>query len=302
VGVAIGGRSFMRRLGVEKLTQTRIKKAEERMIPWKSVQRLEPELHGLHLKVQKSKVHNLHPEDIADLMEDLSPHQRILIFSTLDDSKAAQTIIGAEQTVKKEMLQGLKMRRMLDLLESIPTDQAADILSFMPTSKRNEILKKMRHDVSEKIKHILKYPSESAAAIMDTSYVAVPETYTAQQTIDYLRKKAHILEHLYHVYVLDNKKRLRGVLGLRRLLTSPANKQVRDIMRREVIHVKLHTPKENIAKTISRYDLLAVPVVDKDNVMHGIVTADDVLAEIMPEQWKREKYRAHTLEKKNGLT
>lgn len=294
VAVAVGTRSFVRRIGLEKVIP---RKFREKIISWESVEVLEPEFHSLHLKTQKSKIADLHPEDIADIMEDLSHQERILIFNTLDRKKAAETIIDAEKEVQKSLFSNLKIRRIVDLLENISHDQAADILSLMSKSKAESILKSMRQDVS-KIREILKYNPESAGAIMDTEFVTIPEDYNVQRTIKLLRKIPPPHAKIFHLYVVNKKKQLVGVLSIRQLIVSPPTRYIVDFMKKDVIYVKLHTSKQDIAKTISRYDLFVIPVVDDNHVVKGVVTADDVLTEVMPETWKRSRYKPHKIKKK----
>ncbi|RLD16355.1 MAG: hypothetical protein DRI22_01350 [Caldiserica bacterium] len=291
VAVAVGKRSFLRRLGLEWVLNFLPFKINEQIIPWESVERLEPKLHDIHLKIQKNRIADLHPEDIADVMEDLSHQQRVLIFKSLDKSIAARTLIEAEPEVQRSVFRDLKIQRIKDLLEDITPDQAADILSLMEPSKREAILNQMRKEQSERIRKILGYSPQSAGSFMNTSFIAVPESYTAQRTINYLRKLALSSEQIYHIYVVDKKGHLLGVLSIRGLITAPPKKKVSELMKKDVIFVTTSTTKEDVAKTIARYDLFVLPVVDENNILRGVVTADDVLDEIMPEDWRRERYR-----------
>jgi CBS domain-containing protein len=300
VAVAVGKKSFLRRLGFGILADALTGKISEKVIPWESVEPLEQKLHDLHVKTQKDKIADLHPEDIADVMEDLSHSERVLIFKSLDKRKAAEALIGADPEVQESVLKNVKMERIKDLLEDIPPDQAADILSLMNKSKSEFLLSMMRKDASSKVKSILNYPPESAAAIMSTSFIAVPSENTAQQTIELLRRIAPSSETIYHVYVVDPENHLMGVLSIRGLLTAPPEKKVGEFMKREVIHVKLSSSKEEIAKAISKYDLFVLPVVDSDNVLRGVVTADEVLAEIMPSEWRKARFTPHRIRRRGN--
>ncbi|MFH1125953.1 MAG: CBS domain-containing protein [Candidatus Altiarchaeota archaeon] len=304
VAVAVGARSLIKRLGLGKLAEISPKKIDEHIIQWESVERLEQKLHDLHLKIQRSKIADLHPEDIADVMEDLSYRERVLIFNTLNKNQAIQTLIGAEPMVQDSFFKDIKIERVMGLLEDIPPHQAADILSMMSPSKTRDILSKMRPESAGKIKSILKYPEESAGAIMDTSFISVLDSYSSQETIDLLRKIAPSSEKIYHIYVVDDQNHLIGVLSIRKLLTSPPETKVTEIMNKEVIHVKTSTSAEDITKAITKYDLFVIPVINDEGVLRGVVTADNVLSEIMPREWKRHKYTPHkikTKKRKNGI-
>ncbi|MFH1642380.1 MAG: CBS domain-containing protein [Nanoarchaeota archaeon] len=290
VAVGVGATSFIRRLGINKLTQIGASRFKEQVIPWKSVERVEAEFHDLHLKIQKDKITDLHPEDIADIMEDLSHKERILIFNSLTDRKAAKTLIEAEEEVQDSVLKSFKLKKIKDLLENIPTDQAADIISLMPDAKGQEILKSMRIDTSKKIRKILNYYPEAIGAIMSTEFISIPKDYTAQKTISMLRKMKPRAHTMYHLYVVDTDRKLIGILSNRSLLIANPSDKVGDFMQEKVVAVQDNSPTETAARLMARYDLFILPVVDKNHIMRGIVKADDVLDEYIPERQKREKF------------
>ncbi|MBI5388876.1 magnesium transporter [Candidatus Woesearchaeota archaeon] len=295
-GVCVGSKSFLRRIGAGPLSSRFPSFFKEQVIPWKSVERLKSDVHDLRIKVQKTKVNELHPEDIADILEDLPQRERVMIFNTLDKKKAAQTLIAAESDVHDSLIKNWKMERIKELMENIPEDQAADILSMMSETKAQEVLSTLRKERSHKIKKILNYSPESAGAVMHTQFTAVPLHFTAREIINHLRKLAaeHQTapsEHLFKVYVVDSFKdnHLVGVLSVKNLLIAPPRAKVDSFMKKEVIYVTLETSKDDIAKVMARYDLFVLPVVDKDKVLKGIVAADDVLHELMPSKWRQER-------------
>src|SRR3989338_6952734 len=290
VAVSVGALSFVRRLGIDRISGFMSSKIKENIIPWKSVERLDPEFHDLHLKIQKSKIADLHPEDIADIMEDLSHTERILIFNTLNSQKAAKTLIKAGENVQDSVLRSFKIEKVKELLENIPNDQAADIISMMPKHKAEEILKSMRKETAVKIRKILDYYPESIGSIMKTEFIAVPEDYTAEQTIDLLRQLKPPSDRSYHLYVVNKENHLMGVLSLRALLTADPKSNVVDFMKKQVVYARDTSTKETAARIMARYDLFLLPVVDKEGILRGIVKADDVLQGYIPKRLKREKF------------
>lgn len=298
VAVCVGAKSFSRRLGIEGFVRIFNKKIQEHIIPWKVVEQLEHKIYNIHIKEQRSKIAELHPSDIADIMEDLTFKERQLIFNSLDSEKAKKTLIEAEPNVQQSVFDNLKISRTIDILENVLPSQAADILSMMPKSKSKKLLSLMREDAAKKIKEILNYPEESAGALMHTSFVAVPKNYTAEDTISLLRKLRPSSERAYHLYVVDKKNHLLGVLSIRALLTASPRQKVSKIMRTDnLIKVKLDTPKEEIANAITKYNLFVLPVVDDSNVLKGVVSAEKVLTEVMPESWKNIKIKTKTTRK-----
>ncbi|HLC64812.1 MAG TPA: CBS domain-containing protein [Candidatus Nanoarchaeia archaeon] len=298
IAVCIGSRSFFRRLGF--LPAWVKDRAKESIIPWRSVEALHKPLRDIHLKVQKQKIADLHPEDIADIMEDLNPKDANLIFNSLNLKKQAQTLIELDPDRQPNVIREFKKKRIVEFLEEIPPEQAADILELFPKYKRTELLTIMDKKVSHSIAKILRYPEESAGTIMETDFVAVPENFTVKQTLEFVRKNPPSSEKLYHLYTVDSEGRLTGIIPIRRILLSPPRSKVSEIKKSEVIYVETTTSHEDMAKTMSRYDLFVLPVVTKrKKKLVGVVTADDVMAEIMPQQWRTEKHKARKI-RQNG--
>lgn len=289
VAVSVGTKSLVKRLGFRKIVEF-IPRIKEHIIPWQSVEPLEEGLHNLHIKYQKDKIADLHPSDIADIMEDLTHKERVLIFDSLDKEKAAKTFVEAEPNVQSSFFKNLKMNRIIEILEAVSPNHAADILSLMPKKRADEILDSMQQGYAKKVREILKYPEESAGALMHTRFIAFPKDYTAQKAISLLRKIKPSSERTYHLYVVDKENRLLGVLSVRGLLTAPPGKVISKFMRKDVVKVKIYAEKDEIANAIAKYNLFELPVVDKDNVLKGVVKADDVLTELMPQSWKKRVF------------
>ncbi len=233
---------------------------------------------------------DLHPEDIADIMEDLSHSQRILIFNSLDERKAAKTLIKADEGVQDSVLKSFKLAKIKDLLENIPTDHAADIIGLMPFKKGEEILKSMDKKTALKIRKILNYYPESVGSIMKTDFISVPENYNVQQTITMLRKIKPPSDRMYHLYVVDKSQHLLGVLSVRALITADPKVKIKDSMNRKIIYVRGITSKETASRLMARYDLLVLPVIDKEGILRGIIKADDVLSDYIPKRLRKEKF------------
>ena len=286
VAVCVGTKSLLRVIGLGA------KKAavEEKIIPWASVETLEKSLHDLHLKYQKNKIADLHPSDIADIIEDLNHTERVLIFNSLGRDKAAKTLAEVEPDIQSSFLGNLKLARTIEILQDMPSNEVADILSLMPRRKITSMLNSMKADKSKKIREILNYPEESAGSIMHTEFISIPQTYTSQQTISLLRKLKPSSEKIYHLYVVDKKMQLLGVLPIRSLLTAHPKEKISEFMNTKIAKVKLNVPKKDIAHVLAKYNLFALPVIDKNNILKGVVKADEVLEEIMPESWKKGTY------------
>jgi sporulation protein YlmC with PRC-barrel domain len=298
--VCVGAKSFIRSLAGEKLGELIGSRVSEHIIPWEFVEPLDPEIQKLHIKLKRSKMADMHPADIADLMQDLTYKERELIFNSLDKEKAAETMIESEPEVQKSFLKTMKLNNILEILENIPPNHAADIISVMPEHMKAEIFKAISRDTARKIREIMGYPDMSVGSIMHTEFVAVPAEYTAEKAIDFLRKTKPASEKMYRIYVVDKEHKLQGFLPLGTLVTAPAGEKIQELMKTKIIKLNITTSKQDAANALSKYNLFVLPVVDENNVLKGVVKANDVISEVMPKSWKKRRYFAHTNRRLNG--
>jgi magnesium transporter len=166
-------------------------------------------------------------------------------------------------------------------------DEAADLLADLPEERREQLIAKMEADEAEDVEELLAYGEDTAGGLMTTEYVAIPASLTAEQAIDRLRELEPDAESIYYVYVIDDDERLLGVLSLRDLIVAKPSTPIADLMIKRVIAVPLDARPEDVAAVIAKYNLLAVPVVDDDDRIQGIVTIDDALDTVMPAGLRR---------------
>jgi magnesium transporter len=166
-------------------------------------------------------------------------------------------------------------------------DEAADLLGDLPEDRKQDLLALMEKDDADDVRKLLAYPEDSAGGIMTTEYAAIPATLTATEAIKVLRGMADEVEQMFYVYVVDEETHLIGAFSLNNLIFASPGAMVKDFMTEHLITVKLADDQETVAQTVAKYDLIAVPVVDEQNHLHGIVTADDALDKIIPTAWKK---------------
>jgi len=286
--VDIGGRGLLRRLGLDKLIDGLARRLgfrlPERSIAWSNVELL-PAL-GLRLKVPRSRIANLHPADIAEILSDLTPRAGGALIGSLDNEIVADTLEEFEPESQASMLSTFDDERAADVLEAMTPDDAADLLNRLPPERREELLRLMEAEEEEEVRELLAYAEDTAGGLMTTEYVTVPPHITAAEAIELLRQKAREAETIFYVYVTDEEEHLLGVFSLRELILASPEAKVADFMERKVIKVGLATPAEEVVRVMAKYDLLAVPVVDEENRLQGMVTADDAVDLILPEEWK----------------
>ncbi|MBW1803383.1 MAG: magnesium transporter [Deltaproteobacteria bacterium] len=219
----------------------------------------------------------MRPADVADLVEHLDAEERIFIFELLEPEGAGDVLIEIEGPFQESILSDLDNEALSEIVQELDSDDAADIVGDLPEDRAREIIETLEDDVSEELEKLLPYPEDTAGGIMALEYVAVLETSTIQEAIDTIRAKREEVENVYYVYVIDDRERLVGVLSLKDLVLEPPDRTVRDIMNPEVISVDLSKDQEEVAQLVKKYDLVNIPVVDKEQRLVGRITHDDII-------------------------
>ncbi|HHW07907.1 MAG TPA: magnesium transporter [Clostridia bacterium] len=233
---------------------------------------LTPELEEWLLKHRDK-----HPADIAESLQELNELDRARVFSRLDGETAALVLCSLKTDAVKSLLDVLGPERIAAILDEMPLDDAADFLGGVSDEVKDELLDLMEADEAKDVKELLAYPEDTAGGIMTTEYVAILEHISAGKAIDILREIAPEAETVYYVYVINVKNKLVGVISLRELIVADPDAPIRTIMQTNVISVHAMTDQEEVARMVTKYGLLAIPVVDDDGSLLGIVTVDDII-------------------------
>ena len=248
---------------------------EENIIAWNYMDLVDRNLSNVKLSLSHKRLSELHPADVADILEQLDPQQRALVFDHLDKQQAAETFSELEDEYQTDMIDDLTEHQAADLLAQMDPDDAADILGDLPYEKAETLLWLMGVSDQRRIRSLLGYKEKTAGGIMTPEFVAVDENATVGQTIEKLRHLDEDHESVHYVYTIDQNKKLTGALSLRSLVLADNDTSVFDLASRDLITVSPDDDQEDVADAISKYDLLAMPVVDENNVLLGIVTVDD---------------------------
>jgi magnesium transporter len=310
IGVDISLSGLLRRLGIGWLLNV-LPRVEERIITWNYVEPLQvvragvtgqltPALAGagtghaapgiggvipqVQLNVSHTKLAELRPADIADILEQLDADEAGAVLDRLAPAIAADTLNEVEAPLQSEILSELNPERASDLLEMLPPDDAADILADMPQHEAEHLLSLMPTSESQPIRELLRYGPQTAGGIMTSEVLALSEELTVEEALAYLRQHSDHLEMIYYLYIVDGERRLIGIVSLRELVVAQPGTHLRDLMDRDVIKVQAEMDQEEVARIIAKYDLLGVPVVDGEDHLLGLVTVDDVIDVIHEEQ------------------
>lgn len=289
----IGLSGLLRRLGIQGLVGWILgwfkKKIPETLIGWDHVEPLKTDILRGRIAIPSKKTVDLHPADIAQIISQVRTEEKTAIFSALSEKTAAEALHELEPVIGAMLLLTIDTKKAVAILEKMPVDEAADLLGDLPPEKTDEFLRLMRVRKAGEIKKLLKHQDETAGGLMTTEFITLPQNLTVEQTIARLRETAPGAETIYYLYVVDEQERLSGILSLRNLIISPPEKLLSEIMIRDCITVSPEMNQHQVADVISKYNLLAVPVMDNENKIQGIVTVDDVIDFILPPISRRKR-------------
>ena len=283
LGAEVGLRGILRGLhpalerGVAGAARLFGVKLAENLIAWNYMDLLDRDLSHVQLSVSHKRLHELHPADVADILEKLSPTQRGRVFEHLDNVQAAEAISELEDEFQADVIDDLGAQRASDILGLMDPDDAADVIGDLPYDKAEALLRLMGVHESRMVRQLLGYKEKTAGGIMTPEVTTVTEDMTVADVIEFLRHEAAEHESIYYIYVVEGDRHLAGVVSLRDLIMSAPDTSVEDILNREVIKVLADEDQEDVAEVMSKYDLLAIPVVDETDRLLGIVTVDDAL-------------------------
>jgi magnesium transporter len=298
VAVDVGAAGLLRRLGIEGGFRTIARNLRlpvpERYIDWEDVDPLDSTIASVRLRVPHRRLAQLHPADLADILEDLAPRDRAGVLASLDDESLADAVEEMDPDSQVDILEDLTPERAADILEEMSPDDAADLVADLDQETRDEILALMEKDEADEVQELLGYPEDSAGGIMTTEYIALDEHLTTGEAIDRLRELEPDAETIYYVYVTTEEGQLAGVVSLRDLIVAKPDTPIREAMIREPVAVAVTADQDEVAEVVAHYNLLAVPVVDEQNVLMGIVTVDDAIDTVIPTAWKRRLPRVFT--------
>ncbi len=223
-------------------------------------------------------VAKMHPADVAKMLHHLNAAQeKRTVFELIKpDGNKAQVLSEMDEADIGDVLQDMPAADIATLIRDLPDDDQAYVLNCLPEERSQEILKLMKPEDSAEVQDLLQYEPKTAGAIMTADYFALPEHTTAEEVIHKLQV-AKDTANIFYIYVTDRDEKLVGVLSLRQLLQVSPQTRLGTMIKREVISVATDTDQEEVAKLVGRYNLLAIPVVDKDNILVGIITVDDVV-------------------------
>jgi CBS domain-containing protein len=257
-------------------------------IPWDQVEFFASDVPGVKLRVDHSNLARMHPADIAELIADLGYRQGEEVLAALEDPVAADVVENLPSELQSAVLTVLDDERAGDILDEMDPDVAADILAELPEDEAQDLLEAMEPDEAADVTMLLEHSPDTAGGLMTTTYVDLPAALTVADAVERLRAAEWLPDIIPYIYVVESAEstKLVGAVTLRDLLLAPRDKPLAEIMNAEIITVPVDETAEEAAEMLARYDLIALPVVDAAGGLLGVITVDDALDVLLPEESK----------------
>ncbi|HAM10461.1 MAG: magnesium transporter MgtE [Bacteroidetes bacterium GWE2_41_25] len=293
IAVDIGIEGLLRRIGIAQpikriLSLFKIN-IPAKFILWDDVQAIDYSNLNIRLSKSYAKLHTLHPSDIADILEDLGKKSSMSVFSALDEEKAADVLEELETHAQVHIVENLPVDKAADVLEKMPADEVADILDELEDDKAELLLKEMDMESSQEVRELLEYDDDMVGSIMTTDYLSFSADKTVEDVLQVLRHKKPEAAELYNLFVTEKNDELIGTFNLRDLVLAEPTLSINEIMKSEPVYLFDDQKARAIAEIVSKYNLLAVPVVDRNNLLQGMVVVDDVVEDLINERRTRKR-------------
>lgn len=281
--VGVGLQGAFRRLTEGILPRRLIRKLQDKFsensIPWEYCNIVEPDpQRRLKLLISHDRLSQLHPSDLADIVEELGPAEREVLFETFNTEFAAEALEEVDPKIQVSILNSLDQDRAADILEEMAPDSAADLLNALDDVQSEEILEEMEDEPAADVEELLDYDEDTAGGMMTNYFLALPQDATVLEAIEEMRAEDYLTKTLTHVFLIDHEEHLIASIPVGRLLVAEPSQPLRPLAFRETARVDVTAERDYVVETFDKYNCYALPVVDDDGILRGIITADDVIA------------------------
>jgi CBS domain-containing protein/sporulation protein YlmC with PRC-barrel domain len=281
-GVDVGARGAVRRLlrGVVPVVALRLllRRIPQRTIPWDFVDLIETDpARRVKLKISYDRLAGLHPADIADIVENLAPNEREAVFETLNEEVAAEALEEVAPKVQKSIVESLDSERAADIVEEMDPGAAADLLGDLNQEHTEQILVQMEPEERQEVIDLLEHKEKTAAGRMTTDFLALPERATVEDAVDSMREFDGSVEAVSTIYLVDGEGKLVGEVPLPKIVLAEPHTPMRSLTQLPLVRVYEGMDDKAVAELFDKYNLLMLPVVDKQEKLMGVITADNVI-------------------------
>jgi magnesium transporter len=285
VAVDVGLEGLLRRIGIAKPISLLLKlfnsNIPSKFINWDDISAVDFGHQGITLSKTINKLYTLHPSDVADIIEDLGRQTGASVFATLTNEHAADVLEEIELKHQVNIIESLSIEKAADVLEQMPSDEVADILEELGDDKAEQLLIEMDKETSEEVRELLEYSDKVVGSIMTKDFLSFNINNTVDETLQILRKEKPEANTIYSLFVVDNNQRFISVVPLRELVISEPSTILAEIMGKNPITINDDDKIDSLAEIVSKYNLLAVPVIDEKRILEGVVVIDDIVEDLL---------------------
>lgn len=281
VAVDVGVEGLLRRLGVAKYLKKLLGlfhvTIPSKLILWDEVEAVDIGHTGIKLSKTYTKLKTLHVSDLADIIEDMNARMRAEVFASLDEERAADVLEELEPDARLKVVSGMSAQKAAALLGKMPADEAADILEVLPEDRAEELLAQMEQEASQEVRELLEYEDDEVGSLMSKDFLSYRKSLSVDDVLADLRRTKPEADSIYSLNIVDEGEKLIASVSLRDIVVAPPGTRLDEIMDPRVIFVRDTDKISSMAELITKYNLLAVPVVDGEMVLSGMVVIDDIV-------------------------
>ena len=293
IAVDVGIEGLLRRIGIVqpvKFLFSLVKSTvPSKFISWDDMEAIDYSNLSIKLTSTYSKLNTLHPSDLADIIEDLDNRSRQSVFLALDEEMAADVLEEMEPKAQIKIIEGMSVEKMADVLEKMPANEAADILDSLEEEKAELLLNEMEAESSSEVRELLEYENYEVGSIMTTEILAYEENTTVEAVFDDLRLNKPEVESMFGFFVINKNNELIATFSFRDLAVSAPGTQISAFMNDDPIFLYDEQKIDDVAELVSKYNLLAIPVVNKENQLEGMVVIHDVIEDLVNKRRTNKK-------------
>jgi len=297
--VDISARGLFRRLGFEKIIDFIVRifnknanyLKKEYLISWKYIQPLtiNPVSMTIKLDVPEKQFSNIPAADLGDIFLDLNINQQTILFKSLDVKTRARIFRHIDFKTQKSLIEELSEKEIIDLLQNTPSDEATDFMEKLPRQETDRLLRLMESQYSKKLSQLLGYSSDSAGGLMTAEYMAYNKDLPIESVIKLIKERSFKVEPVQFIYIVDVDNKLVGCTNFRRLILASPLDTLEKLAFPKIYFAHLNSSVKEVAYLMEKYKYYAIPVVDENNVLQGIITVDDILSQLIAIAWRRLK-------------
>jgi Mg/Co/Ni transporter MgtE len=281
--IDIGIRSIVRRVLSGIVPPAAIRALQQRIPPhsirWEfcNIVEADPQ-RRVRLNISNKLLEDMHPADLADIVEHLGHEDRTALINAVDTETAAEMLSEVEPEIQTSIIESLDAEKAADILEEMEPSEAADVLHELEDEQSEQILEEMEPEEKEDVEELLEFRDNTAGGIMDTGFLALPEEANVAQAMEALKSSEESIEDLHYLFLVDAGNHLRGTVPLAKLFFAPGDAPLREFASERLLSIPADQKQDRVAEIFDKYNLLALPVVDENEELLGVITVDDVVA------------------------